>query len=72
MIRSTVCAWLFEGKSTRGPQNVSVLALDEPLLHSEKCKVIPAKNSRAFELARLLVRLDQIASSIVNANHRIM
>jgi len=43
MMRSTVCAWLFEGKSARGPQNVSVLALDELLLHSEKCNVTPAK-----------------------------
>jgi hypothetical protein len=29
-------------------------------------------NSRLFEIARLLVRLDHVASDIVNANHCIM
>jgi hypothetical protein len=31
-----------------------------------------SKNSPLFELARVLVRLDHVASFIVNANHSIM
>jgi hypothetical protein len=39
---------------------------------SGKCDVMREKNSRLFELARLLMRSDNIASFIVNANHSIL
>jgi hypothetical protein len=39
---------------------------------SGKCGVPASKNSPLFELARVLVRLDQVASVIENANHSMM
>src|SRR4029453_3636201 len=42
----------------------------------EDCELIPPRvawqNSPLFELARLLVRLDHVASFIVNANHSVV
>jgi hypothetical protein len=37
-----------------------------------KCRVMRAKTSPLLELARVLVRLDHIASRLVNTNHDIM
>jgi hypothetical protein len=42
-----------------------------PLL-SDKCDVVRAKTSRLFELALVLVRLDHVASFIINADHGVM
>jgi len=39
---------------------------------SGKRDVMRAKTSPLFELARVLVRLDHVASSIANVNHSIM
>jgi hypothetical protein len=39
---------------------------------SQKCGVMRVKNSPLFEIARVLVRFDHVASVIVNANDGIM
>jgi hypothetical protein len=39
---------------------------------SGKCEVRRVETSSRFELASVLVRLDHVASFIVNANHGIM
>jgi len=42
-----------------------------PLL-SDKCDVVRTKTSRFFELALVLVRFDDVAHFIVNADHGVM
>jgi hypothetical protein len=37
-----------------------------------KCGMMRAKNLPFFELAHVLVRLDHVASRIVNANHGVV
>jgi hypothetical protein len=39
---------------------------------SGKCNVMRGKNKRLFELARMLVRFDHVASFIVNADDSIV
>jgi hypothetical protein len=39
---------------------------------SEKCDAMRVKTLSFFELARVLVRLDHVASFIVNANHSVV
>jgi len=47
----------------------SMKAESREIPFTRKCNVMRVKNSALFEIAVVLVRVDQVASFIINANH---